>query len=98
MDAWLAKPHLLEACARYLAQEKSDAMPRDPVARFHLTNGARIERINWLADTSEKGWQQSAGMMVNYLYRKPDLEGNHEKLMLKGEVAVSRGIRVLLQE
>ncbi|HZW22285.1 malonyl-CoA decarboxylase domain-containing protein [Noviherbaspirillum sp.] len=49
-----------------------------------------------MADTSDKGWKQSAGMMVNYLYRKPDLEGNHERLMLKGEVAMSRAIRALV--
>lgn len=92
----MIQPHLLEACARYLAQEKSESMPKDPVARFHLVNGARIERINWLADTSEKGFEQSAGMMVNYLYRKGDLEANHEKLMSKGEIAMSRAIRGLL--
>ena len=100
-DALLApalQPVLLDACAHYLVREKSDSLPRDPVARFHLVNGARVERINWLADTSDKGWTQSAGMMVNYLYRKPDLESNHEKLMLKGEVAVSRAVRALLQE
>ena len=99
-DATLAEaiqPVMLEACARYLAQEKTDALPRDPVARFHLVNGARVERINWLADTSDKGWKHSAGMMVNYLYRKPDLESNHEKLLLKGDVAMSRAIRALLQ-
>ncbi|HEY0844493.1 MAG TPA: malonyl-CoA decarboxylase [Noviherbaspirillum sp.] len=94
----MIQPHLLEACARYLAQEKSDSLPKDPVARFHLVNGARIERINWLADTSEKGFEQSAGMMVNYLYRKGDLETNHEKLMLKGEIAMSRAIRGLLPD
>ncbi|RZI44325.1 Malonyl-CoA decarboxylase [Herbaspirillum sp. HC18] len=100
-DAELAsviQPLMLEACAHYLAREKSEALPRDPVARFHLVNGARIERINWLADTSDKGWKQSAGMMVNYLYRKGDLESNHEKLMLKGEIAASRTVRGLLQE
>lgn len=100
-DAALAaaiQPVMLEACARYLVLEKSDALPRDPVARFHLVNGARVERINWLADGSDKGWKQSAGMMVNYLYRKPDLESNHEKLMLKGDVATSRAIRSLLPD
>lgn len=91
------QPVMLEACARYLMHEKSDMLPRDPVARFHLVNGARVERINWLADRSDKGWKQSAGMMVNYVYRKPELEGNHEKLMLKGEIATSRAIRGLLQ-
>lgn len=90
------QPILLQACAGYLAQEKAQSLPRDPVARFHLVNGARIERINWQADTSEKGRQQSAGLMVNYLYRKTELETNHEKLMLKGDIAMSRAIRALL--
>lgn len=92
------RPILAEACARYLTQEKSGTLPKDAVARFHLVNGARIERINWLADASEKGIEQSAGMMVNYLYRKGDLESNHEKLMLKGEIAMSRAIRGLLPD
>jgi malonyl-CoA decarboxylase len=50
----------------------------DPVARFHLGNGARLERINWLADTSAKGLRQSLGMMVNYVYALDDVEKNHE--------------------
>jgi hypothetical protein len=57
----------LEALAAwYLAREWSDGHALDPVARFHLGNGARLERINWLADTSPKGVAQSFGMMVNY--------------------------------
>ncbi|WP_292931725.1 malonyl-CoA decarboxylase [Noviherbaspirillum sp.] len=91
------QPVLLEACAHYLTREKSQELPQDPVARFHLVNGARIERVNWLADRSDKGFKQSAGMMVNYLYRKAELESNHEKLMLKGAVSSSRAVRSLLQ-
>ena len=52
--------------------------PYDPVARFHLGNGARLERINWLADRSAKSFDQSAGIMVNYLYDLDDIEKNHE--------------------
>ena len=48
------------------------------MARFHLRNGARLERINWLGDTSTMGMQRSAGIMVNYFYRFTDLEKNHE--------------------
>lgn len=90
------QPLLQQMCARYLLREKSDSLPRDPVARFHLVNGARVERINWAADTSGKGALQSAGMMVNYVYRKAELEANHEKLMAKGEIAASRAVRALL--
>jgi malonyl-CoA decarboxylase len=48
------------------------------VARFHLGNGARLERLNWLADRSDKGMRQSLGLMVNYLYDLGDIEKNHE--------------------
>jgi malonyl-CoA decarboxylase len=88
---------LMHACAHYLTQEKAQSLPLDPVARFHLINGARIERIVWGGDTSDKGWKQSAGMMVNYMYRKADLESNHEKLLARGTVSTSRAIRSLLQ-
>jgi malonyl-CoA decarboxylase len=67
------------------------------VARFHLDNGARIERLNWLADTSEKGIEQSAGIMVNYLYDPGEIERNHEAYRLHGKVALSGEIRRLLR-
>ena len=51
----------------------------DPVANFHLSNGARIERLNWMGDTSEKGLKQSVGIMVNYYYKLSDIEKNHER-------------------
>ncbi|MBM3952129.1 MAG: malonyl-CoA decarboxylase [Rhodospirillales bacterium] len=85
---------LLRLCARYLAREKAGAKRAlDPVAHFHLTNGARLERINWLADTSAKGLAQSAGIMVNYLYRLGDIEDNHEAYSDRGEVRVSASVR-----
>ena len=65
-------------CARYLLQAKHRREPLDPVARFHLRNGARLERINWLGDISSVGMHRSAGIMVNYFYRLADLEKNHE--------------------
>ena len=69
----------LEAlAARYLAHQWEEGHVVDPVARFHLGNGARLERINWLADTSPKGLRQSLGMMVNYVYALEDVERNHE--------------------
>ena len=61
----------------------------DPVAHFHLTNGARVERLNWRGDLSEKGVQQSFGMMINYLYRLPDIEANHEAYRSEGRIAAS---------
>jgi malonyl-CoA decarboxylase len=68
---------LLRLCAHYLLEEKrSRHRALDPVADFHLSNGASIERINWLGDTSRRGIQESAGMMVNYLYRLDRIEAN----------------------
>ncbi|HVH73845.1 MAG TPA: malonyl-CoA decarboxylase family protein [Stellaceae bacterium] len=89
---------LLRLCARYLVRERSRAgRALDPVAHFHLSNGARIERINWLGDVSSKGMQQSAGMMVNYLYRLSDIEANHEAYQGEGEVAAAAAVRNLLR-
>ncbi|KAL8158945.1 hypothetical protein V2J09_000482 [Rumex salicifolius] len=68
------KPVLLRLCARYLFEEKKRGKALDSVANFHLQNGAMIERLNWMADRSEKGITQSGGIMVNYIYR------SHEKI------------------
>jgi malonyl-CoA decarboxylase len=85
---------LLRLCARYLVRERSPSgRALDPVAHFHLSNGARIERLNWLGDTSAKGLQQSAGIMVNYLYRLGEIEGNHEAYRGEGRVAASSALR-----
>jgi malonyl-CoA decarboxylase len=69
----------------------------DSVARFHLGNGARLERIDWLGDTSAKGLRESAGIMVNYLYRLEDIEKNHEAYANQGTVAASGAVRKLLK-
>jgi len=69
----------------------------DSVARFHLGNGARLERINWLGDVSPKGLRESAGIMVNYLYRLEDIEKNHEAYANDGTVAASSAVRKLLR-
>ena len=69
----------------------------DSVARFHLGNGARLERINWLGDVSPKGLRESAGIMVNYLYRLEDIEKNHEAYANQGTVAASSVVRKLLK-
>ncbi|MFZ2157421.1 MAG: malonyl-CoA decarboxylase [Bradyrhizobium sp.] len=69
----------------------------DSVARFHLGNGARLERIDWLGDLSPKGLRESAGIMVNYLYRLEDIEKNHEAYANQGEVAASSAVKKLLK-
>jgi len=74
----LKEPVLRAAATYYLNARTRTGAPIDPVARFHLGNGARLERINWLGDPSSKGMQQSHGVMVNYLYDLNDIERNHE--------------------
>ena len=81
----------------FLIARSSDQRPVDPVARFHLGNGARLERINWLADTSEKGLREAHGLMVNYRYDIDEIEKNHEAYAADGTVAASRGVRALLR-
>jgi malonyl-CoA decarboxylase len=92
------KTPLLRLAARYLLNEKT---PRgralDGVAHFHLSNGARLERLNWLGDLSPKGLQQSAGIMINYLYRLADIEENHEAYTGEGRVTASPAITRLLK-
>ncbi len=84
---------LLQLAARYLLEAKKDDGPYDPVSRFHLGNGARIERLNWLADTSAKGFVQSFGIMVNYLYDPDAIEENVEAHVASGKVAASASVR-----
>ncbi|MEO5659017.1 MAG: malonyl-CoA decarboxylase [Polaromonas sp.] len=79
---------LLQCAAHYLGEGLKDGEPIDPVARFHLGNGARIERINWAADPSAKGIKQSYGLMVNYLYDLKRLDKHREMLAL-GRIPVS---------
>ena len=87
---------LLGATARYLGRELvDDGRPLDGVARFHLGNGARVERLNWLADPSPKGLKQSWGLMVNYLYDVKRLD-RHRALLAQGKVPVSSAIDSLL--
>jgi malonyl-CoA decarboxylase len=89
------KGPLMRLCAHYLVQEKRGSRALDPVAHFHLSNGARMERLNWLGDTSEKGLRQSAGLMINYLYRLDHIEANHEAYRGEGRIACSSAIRGL---
>ena len=86
---------LVPLCAHYLLRAKQGKEPRDPVARFHLRNGARLERINWLGDTSTVGMQRSAGMMANYVYRLAEVEHNHERYTKEYKVNASREVEAL---
>lgn len=87
---------LLAAAARYLVRERTeDGRVLDPVARFHLGNGARVERINWLGDPSAKGMKQSYGLMVNYLYDLRRLD-RHRAQLAQGRVPVSGAVEHLL--
>ncbi len=82
---------LLQCAAHYLGRELVDGKPLDPVTRFHLGNGARIERLNWAGDPSVKGIKQSLGMMVNYLYDLNRLD-KHRAQLAQGKIPVSRHI------
>jgi malonyl-CoA decarboxylase len=90
---------VLPLAAWYLAEAKnSRGLPLNPVARFHLGNGARLERINWLGDVSEKGLRNGVGLMVNYVYDLSEIEHNHERLANEGIVATSASVRRLLRQ
>ena len=89
---------LLRLCAYYLLHAKRDGEPLDAVARFHLGNGARMERLNWLADASKPGLARSAGIMVNYVYRLDEIEHNHEAYANRHEVVSSAKFLVLARQ
>jgi malonyl-CoA decarboxylase len=84
---------LMKLCSHYLYNEKSGRLPRDPVARFHLGNGARLHGLNGNADLSAKGREQSAGIMVNYLYDLSQIEENHDAYFDSGTIAISKEAR-----
>lgn len=82
---------LLQCAAHYLGHELVDGKPIDPVARFHLGNGARVEQLNWQGDPSAKGLKQSFGLMVNYLY-DPKRIDKHRIMLAQGKIPVSGDI------
>ncbi|MDB5592478.1 malonyl-CoA decarboxylase [Enterovirga sp.] len=89
---------ILPVAATYFLKAKTPTgRPLDPVARFHLGNGARLEALNVLGDVSAKGMRQSHGLMVNYCYDLDEIERNHESYAEKGEVVASSAIRRLIR-
>lgn len=93
------EPVLMRAATIYLSEAKSGGnKPLDPVARFHLGNGARLERINVLGDVSPNGMRQAHGLMVNYLYKLDEIEVNHERFAKDGTVSMSEAVRCQLRK
>ncbi|MDE3061111.1 MAG: malonyl-CoA decarboxylase family protein, partial [Pseudomonadota bacterium] len=95
-EATVLKPILLRLCARYLLEEKKADKPLDPVANFHMFNGARLERLNWLGDASARGLKQSAGIMANYYYALDEIDDNHEAFV-GGKLVAGRQVRAYLK-
>ena len=105
-DGWWRDPEqseplraaLMRLCATYLTRPASSESRIDPVARFHLGNGARLERINWLGDTEPRAIQESFGLMVNYLYDHDSIETNHEAFARHGGIVRSPDVDALMQD
>ncbi len=89
------RPALLALCARYLTTTR-DGRAYDPVANFHLANGAAVERVNWMADSSPTGRARSFGVMTNYLYEPDRIPERAEAYTTKGEVPMSSEVRELI--
>ena len=104
-DGWWHNPQqseplraaLMRLCATYLTRRPSPGNRIDPVARFHLGNGARLERINWLGNTELRAIQESFGIMVNYLYDHDSIENNHEAFVRGGTIVRSADVDALMQ-
>ncbi|HTA45427.1 MAG TPA: malonyl-CoA decarboxylase [Bryobacteraceae bacterium] len=92
------RQRLLSVCASYLLNAKRNHEPLDSVARFHLKNGARLERINWMGDSSGRGIKQSFGLMANYVYELENLQRNHEAYTRSGEISSSRRVERLARQ
>ncbi|HEY6025105.1 MAG TPA: malonyl-CoA decarboxylase [Pseudolabrys sp.] len=92
------KDTVMRAAAWYFLRARNGrGLPVDAVARFHLGNGARLERINWLADTSDRAMAQAYGLMVNYQYDLDDIEKNHEAYAEGPTVVASGSVQRLLR-
>jgi malonyl-CoA decarboxylase len=90
------RPALMRLAATYLTQRPRPGNRIDPVARFHLGNGARLERINWLGNPASRGIEESFGIMVNYLYDHDSIEANHEAFVRDGTIVRSPEVDALL--
>jgi malonyl-CoA decarboxylase len=86
----------MSLAAHYLLVARRGDQAYDRVAHFHLSNGARVEQLNWLADLSPNGLRQSAGIMVNYRYSQREIEANHERYRGEGKIAASSAVRARL--
>jgi malonyl-CoA decarboxylase len=91
------RPATMRLCALYLTRQPSPGSRVDPVARFHLGNGARLERINWLGNAAPRAIQESFGIMVNYLYDHDSIEQNHEAFVRDGTIVRSPDVDALLE-
>ena len=89
------RDEMMQRCARYLVSTDDGVGAQDRVARFHLANGARLERLNWMGDSSPAGLRRSYGMTVNYIYRLSDLERNHDAYANQFRVASSKAFQKL---
>jgi malonyl-CoA decarboxylase len=92
----LLRPVLMRLCALYLTRQPSPGSRIDLVARFHLGNGARLERINWLGNTAPRAIRESFGIMVNYLYDRDSIEDNHEAFVRDGTIVRSPDVDALM--
>ena len=91
------RPVLMQLCARYLTRPATPGTRIDPVARFHLGNGARLERINWMGNSEPRAIGESFGIMVNYLYDHDGIEANHEAFVHNGTIVRSPEVDALLK-
>lgn len=91
------RANISRLCAYYLLHAKQGKEPVDPVARFHLANGARLERLNWMGDRSPAGLTRALGLMVNYVYRLGEVETNHEAYARQYRIAASREFQQLVK-
>src|SRR5881296_127394 len=93
-----ARDEIMQLCAYYLLHAKRGHAPLDPVARFHLANGARLARLNWGGDLSSAGFASSLGITANYVYRMEDVEENHEAYAKNFKVVASSALERLARE
>ncbi len=91
------KRPLMRLCAHYLINIKQGLKAYDPVSHFHLSNGARILNMHWMADPSEKGIAQSAGIMLNYDYEHKKIVQNHENYLTNHKINSSKSVRAWLK-